>query len=145
MVIFYKKSMKGQAYINNQDISKWGASFAKGAYEALLKPAPTKENVRNESRIEDGVREDTSNIRLSERTISLPFWIVGTSEDDYLAKYEDFLDEIASGVIVLKVPALKKVYKLIYSDCSSYGHYNRIKGKIILKLKEPNPRDREFL
>lgn len=104
--------MKGQAYINGQDISKWGASFAKGAYEALLKPAPIKENVRNESRIEDGVREDTSNIRLSERTISLPFWIVGASEDDYLAKYEDFLDEIVSGIIFLKVPALKRYINL---------------------------------
>lgn len=137
--------MKGQAYINGQDISKWGASFAKGAYEALLKPAPIKENVRNESRIEDGVREDTSNVRLSERTINVPFWISGTSESDYLAKYEAFLEEVTSGLIALKVPVLKKTYKLIYTDCASYGHYNLTKGKVILKFKEPNPKDRKFL
>lgn len=137
--------MTGQAYINNKNISFWGAEFAKGAYEALLKPAPSKENVQNKSRNEDGIREDTSNIRLNERTISIPFWIIGTSEDDYLTKYEAFLDEMVSGLIFLKVPALKKTYKLIYLDCSSYGHYNATKGKIILKFKEPNPKDREFI
>ena len=137
--------MTGQAYINNRDISSWGASFSKGAYEALLKPASVKENVRNESRLEDGVREDTGNVRLNERTVNVPFWISGTSESDYLAKYEAFLEEVTSGLITLKVPALKKTYKLIYSDCASYGHYNLTKGKIILKFKEPNPTDREFL
>lgn len=137
--------MKAQAYINNHDISIWGAELAKGAYEALLKPASIKENVQNKSRNEDGIREDTTNIKLNERIVSIPFWIVGTSENDYLAKYEAFIDEVTSGLIVLKVPALKKVYKLIYSDCSSYGHYNLTKGKIILKLKEPNPNDRIVL
>lgn len=137
--------MVGQAYINNQNISLWGAELAKGAYESLLKPAPSKENVQNKSRNEDGIREDTSNIRLSERTISIPFWIIGISKDDYLAKYEAFLNEITSGLISFKVPALKKTYKLIYLDCSSYGHYNATKGKIILKFREPNPKDREFL
>ena len=118
--------MTGQAYINNRDISFWGASFSKGAYEALLKPA-------------------SGNVRLNERTVNVPFWISGTSESDYLAKYEAFLEEVTSGLITLKVPALKKTYKLIYSDCASYGHYNLTKGKIILKFKEPNPTDREFL
>lgn len=103
--------MTGQAYINNRDISFWGASFSKGAYEALLKPASVKENVRNESRLEDGVREDTGNVRLNERTVNVPFWISGTSESDYLAKYEAFLEEVTSGLITLKVPALKKTYK----------------------------------
>lgn len=137
--------MTGQAYINNIDISVFGAMFARGAYEALLKPAPAKANIQNKSRNEDGIRENTTNIRLNERTINLPFWIIGTTESDYLEKYEAFLDAIMFGQINLKVPALKKVYKLIYLDCSSYGHYNKTKGKIILKLKEPNPKDRELL
>lgn len=133
--------MVGQAYINNKDLNTWGACLGRGAYEALLKPAPAKELLSNNSRLQNGKQVIADNFRLDERNIAISFWIVGVSEIDYLQKYQSFLDEVTKGVIILKVPYLRTIYKLIYTDCSSYGHYDK-KGKITLKLNEPSIDDR---
>lgn len=140
--------MKGQAYINDKDIyTTWGAVLAKGAYEALLKPAPNKALIENKSRLEHGKRVIiNSNIcKTDERDVAISFWIKGTSESDYLAKYESFINEIISGLIKLKVPALGRVFKFTYLDCSSYGDYGSMVGKLTLKLNEANPKDRELI
>ena len=138
--------MKGQAYINDKDIyTTWGGVLAKGTYEALLKPAPNKTLIQNKSRLEDGKRVLINNPKLDERDVIISIWISGTNQSDYLAKYKDFTEEIASDIIRLKVPALGMIFKLIYMNCSNYGDYGLMRGKLTLKLNEPNPMDREVL
>ena len=133
--------MVGQAYINNKDINTWGACLGRGAYETLLKPAPAKELISNTSRLQNGKQVIVDKIFLDERNITLSFWITGVSEEDYLHKYQSFLNEVTKGVFTLKVPVLRTLYNLYYIDCSSYGHYN-LRGRITLKLNEPNIDDR---
>ena len=70
----------------------------------------------------------------------------GSSEEDYLDKYEKFLEKIAySGQFCLKIPCMKRVFKLVYSQCSNYGDYGLKKGNFTLKLTEYDPTDREKL
>ncbi|MGL4519306.1 MAG: hypothetical protein ACRCUJ_06435 [Phocaeicola sp.] len=135
--------MKNQAYINNVDISTYGASFASGAYAALRKPAPEKELVQNKSRLEHGKRvvATSETIKKDERNVNLPIWIIGSSEDDFSAKFDAFMSAI-SGQFELKVPKQKTTYKLVYKDCPSYVEYGLKKAKFTLKLEEPNPDDR---
>ncbi|MGL5957996.1 MAG: hypothetical protein ACRCZZ_05335 [Phocaeicola sp.] len=138
--------MKNQAYINNVDISIYGAYLTTGAYAALRKPAPEKELVENKSRLEHGKRvvATSETIRKDERNVNLSIWIVGESEEDFLTKFNAFMSA-ASGQFQLKVPKMRTVYKLVYKDCSSYVEYSLKKAKFTLKLEEPNPNDRIIL
>lgn len=140
--------MKGQAYINDKDLySTWGAVLAKGAYEALLKPAPNKSLIQNKSRLEHGksVITNPDIFKTDERDISFSVWICGVSQEDYLIKYKSFIEEITSGIILLKVPILGLTFKLAYLNCSNYGDYGLKKGKLTLKMNEANTKDREVL
>lgn len=140
--------MRGQAYINNKDIfATWGASFANGAYEALLKPAPNKAVIQNKSRLLDGkcIIMNNDVCKTDERDITISFWIVGESQDDYLSKYKAFVEEITSNLVQLKVPALGATFRLVYLNCSSYGDYGLTKGKLTLKMNEANIKDRNLL
>lgn len=140
--------MKDQAYINDKDIfATWGAALAKGAYEALLKPAPNKTLIQNKSRLKHGrsVIANNETFKTDERDISIPVWICGESQEDYLVKYKSFIEEITSGIIRLKVPILGMTFKLTYLNCSNYGDYGLKKGKLTLKMNEANTKDRELL
>lgn len=140
--------MKGQAYINDKDIfAMWGAVLAKGAHEALLRPAPNKSLIQNKSRLEHGksiiAKPETS--KTDERDVSFSIWICGNSQEDYLKKYKSFIEEITSGLILLYVPILNMTFKLTYLNCSNYGDYGLKKGKLTLKMNEANTKDRELL
>jgi hypothetical protein len=137
--------MKGQAYINGKDIwLTWGAMLAKGTYERLLKPAPMKEFVSNSSRLEHGVRivANPNVARTEQREIQIQFIIEGGSENDYLEKSSSFMSELEKGIIEFNVVKLKTIYKLVYTDCSSYGNYGNKMGKFTVKFIEPNTKDR---
>jgi len=43
--------------------------------------------------------------------------MVASNRDEYLQKYEAFVNELDSGMVTMKVPSLKKIYKL---DVLSY-------------------------
>lgn len=138
--------MKGQAYINDKDIyTTWGAVLAKGAYEALLKPAPNKTLIQNKSRLKHGksVIDKPETFKTDERDVSFSIWICGNSQEDYLNKYKSFIEEITSGLILLYVPILKMKFKLTYLNCSNYGDYGLERGKLTLKMNEANTLDRE--
>ena len=140
--------MKGQAYINGKDVwVTWGVTLYSGAYEALLTPAPMKDYIISSSRLEHGKRiiADSSNAKTDSRDVSFSVFIEGESSDDYLSKYEDFINELCSGMIELQVPKLKRTYKLVYTNCSKYGNYGTKKGKFTLKFMEANTKDRTIL
>ena len=130
------------------DLDAFGITLVRGWREALLTPAPVKGYVTNDSRLEHGpsVIAAPKYAKKDKRDVSISFFIEGNSEEDYLHKYEAFLNKIAySGEFCLKVPRLKRVFKLVYTQCSQFGDYGLKKGKFVLKLTEYNPNDREKL
>lgn len=148
--------MKNQAFIKlvdepNEayiDIDTYGITLTRGWREALLAPPPVKTYVSNDSRLENGVAivATAKYVKQDKRDISLSFFLEGETEEDYLDKYERFLDKIAyNGEFCLKIPCLKRVYKLVYTQCSKYGDYGLKKSNFTLKLTENNPYDREKL
>lgn len=148
--------MKNQAFIklvNEQDnayvdIDTFGVTLTRGWREALLTPAPVKSYVTNDSRLEHGtaIIASAKYAKKDKRDVSISFLLEGTTESDYLEKYEKFLSKIAyNGEICLKVPCLKRVFKVVYTQCSKYGDYGLKKGNFTLRLTENNPNDRETL
>lgn len=148
--------MKNQAFIKLVgeadtayiDLGYFGVTLIRGWREALLTPAPVKEFITNDNRLENGVSviATPKYTKRNMREVSLPMFLEGSSEEDYLDKYEKFLEKIAySGQFCLKIPCMKRVFKLVYSQCSNYGDYGLKKGNFTLKLTEYDPTDREKL
>lgn len=127
------------------DLDMFGITLVKGWREALLTPAPVKDYVTNDSRLEHGqsVIATPKYAKKDKRDVSISFFLEGKTEEEYLQRYENFLDKIAySGEFCLKVPQLKRIFKLVYSQCSQFGDYGLKRGKFVLKLTEYNPDDR---
>lgn len=127
------------------DLDTFGITLVKGWREALLTPAPVKEYVINDSRLQHGqsVIATAKYAKKDKRDVSISFFLEGETEEEYLQRYEDFLNKIAySGEFCLKIPQLKRIFKLVYSQCSQFGDYGLKKGKFVLKLTEYNPDDR---
>lgn len=148
--------MKNQAYLKivgeddkaYVDLDTYGVTLVRGWREALLTPTGVKSLVTNDNRLEHGVAvmAKAANIKKDKRDVSLSFFLEGTSEEDYLQKYENFLAKIAyGGQFCFKVPCLKRVFKFVYSSCSKYGDYGLKKSNFTLKLTEYNPEDREAI
>ena len=120
-------------------------NMGEGFLDALDAPLPLKEFPEDESRLENGIKVDTSNPKVSSREIVLGFTITGKSENDYRNKKAAFLSELQKGVFTVKVPALNnEAYKLVYTGRSiSYGiSKSRDFGHFTMKCTEPNPADR---
>lgn len=134
--------MIGQLYINDKDaFASWGSFLEEGSENALLLPAPNKEYTSNKARSQHGKQVSRRLPRKDERDIILYFCLSASNRDEYIQKYEAFVDELDSGIVTMKVPSLKKVYKLdaiSYQELSFYDHI----GKIAVKFNEPNPKNR---
>lgn len=121
----------------------YGVRLARGAYEALLTPFGMKDYVINQSRLEHGTRISASQYnKKKERKVSIPVILEGADMDDYLAKYDAFLGLLASGMVYLRVPRLKRVFKLVYTNCGNFKFDNLNKANFTLEFNEPNPNDR---
>lgn len=104
--------MERNAFINGRNIwSTWGAELMDGALEAILTPPPVKDYIENDSRLEHGIQITSSPeiCKMDSRELTLPFFITGNSQSDYLDKYSSFVSELVKGKIALKIPALGKI------------------------------------
>lgn len=136
--------MTGDLFINEKDAyTIFGVNMGEGFLESLLTPAPMKPFVENKSRMADGTRVLASAPRVDERELQLTIMLAGSSKADFLSKYALFMQELQLGFINIRVPALNTTYKLIYIESPA-----RVTGRkldyclIVLKFKEPNPKDR---
>lgn len=120
----------------------YGVRLLRGGYEQLLTPATLKDYVTNESRLEHGTRYIPVNARYKERSVSLEVVLTGSDYDDYLAKYEALMDLLTSGLVLLRVPRLKRVYKFVYIGASKFKFNSRNRATFILEFKEPDVTDR---
>lgn len=139
--------MTGELYINGKDAwATWGVNIGEGFLDAIDAPLQMKSYIQDESRLEDGVRIDTSSPKVASRDITLGFTIMGSSESDYRSKKAAFQTELQKGAFTVKVPALSSdTFKLVYTGKSiSYGLSKRRDfGHFTMKCTEPNPADRE--
>lgn len=131
--------MTGQLFINNQDaFAVFGVVLEDGSSNALRLPAPMKSSISNNAASQHGEQVKV-NKNVDKRDLSLTFlfsWKV-----DYNVKYDLFVKELEKVNIALKVPALGKVYNLLYVNCRSYDSI-RYAGKIVVNFTEPNPKSR---
>lgn len=139
--------MTGELYINEKDAwATWGVNMGEGFLDAIDAPLLMKEYIEDESRLEHGIRIDTSNPKVDSREITLGFTITGSSETDYRSKKSAFQTELQNGSFTIRIPALgTQKYKMVYTGKSiSYGlSLDRSFGHFTMKVTEPNPMDRE--
>lgn len=136
--------MKEELYINGKDAYvTWGISMDETSLSALMTPAPNKALIENKSRLEHGKRVIASNPKKDERNLTLQINITAPDKDTFFARYDSFCNELDSGVLDIKTkyqPAT--VYRTVYQSCQQFSQFMQGIGKFILKLNEPNPKNR---
>lgn len=135
-----------ELYINTKDAyTTWGISMDDTALSALMTPSPIKELVENKSRLEDGKRVITDDVRVDERSLTLQFNLTAKTEEEFFARYLAFCAELEKGTLNIRTryqPTV--VYKTIYQSCSQFSQFMRGIAKFSLRLVEPNPKDRSL-
>ena len=134
--------MNGQLYINDKDtFSTWGVCLEEGCGNALLLPAANKEYVSNKARSQHGKQVSRKYPRKDERDLVLYFCLSAPTRDEFLIKFDAFINELDSGMATMKVPRLKQGYKLDAISYQELSFYDNI-GRFAVKFNEANPKDR---
>lgn len=138
--------MTGEWFINNKDAyTNWKATLIEGSYANLLVPAPPKEPVENSSFTTPGVTIIPSTV-VDERTVQLIIDIACTSRADFLSKYSSLVSELNSGIVAIKVTALKTIYNMCVVSYMNLSAGTGLKsGKLTVRMREPDPTNRTYL
>ena len=137
--------MNGELYINGQDAwTTWGIGMDSSGLSALMTPAPVKEFVSNESRLEDGTQYIVTNPKVRERELNLRLCLYAPTAALFYARYDAFCkDVLATGTVNISTKYLTGVvFRCIYQSCTQYTQYRGKVAKFALKLMEPDPTDR---
>lgn len=141
-------------YINSTTYTaeqQWGIVFTNEALTALMTPASKKEYIKNESPLVDGeeiLSMDGFVPKTAARDVQLTFGLKASSLADFFMKYRSFVKELDKGTIDLTVHVwegttfFKETYHLIYLSCPQYSEFNGRLAKFVLKVREPNPKNR---
>lgn len=136
--------MKDELFINGKDAYlTWGISMADTSLSELMTPPSNKAFIENESRLQHGKRVVPVDPKWDQRNLTLQINLTAATETQFLARYDGFCKELATGVLHIKTkyqPGV--VYKTIYLSCGQFSQFMRGIGKFSLKLNEPNPNDR---
>jgi len=122
----------------------FGISISDGGISTLLAPAPAKERVSNESRLEDGKRVDIDTpTRFQSRDITLEMHLIANSFEEYMSKWRSFLAAItASGEgikLTYTIYGQSLVFYLQYISCTQFAVYNGQLGKFAVRFTERKP------
>lgn len=131
-------------YINGKNArNEWGIITNSNTVSALLAPPAMKDYISNSSRLEDGTRYDTEEVKVAARDINLEIQMIADSPSQFYARHFAFCAELAKGKIELYLDDNPNVvYHLIYRSCSQYTQFCRGISTLSLKLTEPNPNKR---
>lgn len=143
--------MKGEILINtgsgwHDAWTEYGIHLEDGAEEALMLPPEIKELPHNNMASSHGTqyfRPRPEDVRVAERELSLTFCFVW-SKDDYLKRYNRFLQMLQSGIIEMKIRGVGLGFTFLYKSCRSYTSV-KYAGKIVVQFSEPNPKNRIIL
>lgn len=128
--------MTGQLFINDKDAwITWGVFLEDGSEAKLLLPPPMKEYTSNNFRSQDGKQVFIVNPKKDERDISLVFCISAITKEKYLLIYDDFVSELTSGLVKLRVQSIDKELNLTVSSFLDLSYYERV-GKLSVRFNE---------
>lgn len=135
---------QGQLYINNKDAyTEWGISMDGKALSALMTPSGMKENLKIESRLENGRRVISNNAKVNSRNLNLTINLCARTEAEFFRRYASFCDELKTGFLDVRTSFQSNVvYHLEYNDCTQFTQFMRGIAKFTLKCTENNPEDR---
>lgn len=136
-------------YINGVDaFVKWGVSLNQDGLSALMTPAPNKEYVSNNSRIDHGVlyADDPSMVKVDERQVNITFNLIASTEEQFFARYAAFCIEVLEpGVVNIRTSFQPTVlYRCKYQSCTQFSQFMRGIAHFSLRLTEPNPKNRSL-
>lgn len=137
----------GISFINDKDIYvAFGASLVGASFENLICRPARKEGAENNMVSHPGVQVFNDNPQPEAQEVELTFLIEGNTLDDYLEKYDALQDEIdnneGGGNFSLRVMPLKTEFTLrrkTYLPIDTVAAYS---GKLIVTVRELNPKDR---
>lgn len=137
--------MTGNLFINSKDAwLTWGVALVKGGYESILTPPNNKPYTTNEQRGASGTQVFYDNPQPMERDFNVSFFIDANTKEDYLIKFNNFVNEIRNGQVIIRIPSLKmeiKVHVVNFLNLSYYGS----KGIFNVRFNEPNIKQRVYL
>lgn len=138
--------MIGELFINGKDAyTTWGLSMDETSLSALMTPSPNKELIENKSRLEHGKRVIISNPKKDERNLTLQINITAPDKDTFFTRYDSFCDELDIGVLDIRTKYRPSVvYRTTYQSCQQFSEFMQGIGKFVLKLNEPNPKNRNL-
>lgn len=140
--------------INNTTLS--GVRPGKGFRDELASPAPLKDFVTNESRLENGKRVMYGSPRLASRTFNLEFQITGSSKAQYKQNLDAFYAELYKGEITLEASEFHELWHVVNNVNTPMVFHLTYMGKtptyssglsgcaskIKVSFEEPNPANR---
>lgn len=111
---------------------------------ALMTPAPLKDFVSNESRLDHGRQYIATHPRLKERELTLRLNLHALTTELFYARYAAFCkDVLATGTVNISTRYQEgTVYRCLYQSCTQYTQYRGKVAKFALRLMEPDPTDR---
>lgn len=143
------RDMQYNFLINGTKAERLGLVIGMGAIDALHAPLSRKEYITNESASIDGqqVLVDARFLPcFASRDINIVVYIIASTSDDYLAKYNALMNILNSGVVDLTEEAIyenfriiRTNYQLIFKSCTTFSEFNGKMAKMQLRFNEPNP------
>ena len=128
------------------------------ALSALMTPAPIKSLIENDSRLEhgkevitsytktdsEGAKTEVNIVKVDARDVTTSFNITAKNEAEFLQRYYSFCSELEKGILDISTSFLPGViFHTIYVSCTQFSEFALGMGKYILKLIEPNPKNRK--
>lgn len=132
--------------INNQvAATTFGVYLDELALTSRMTPAPNKEFISSESRLEHGKVVLPLNPRKDSREFSIQLNMSASNFEDFLSKYALLCKEFDKGTLNLTTRFQPDVvYKLYFLKCTQFSQYFNGIAKFILQVEEPNPYDRSL-
>lgn len=142
-----KLNSTGISFINDKDIyTNFGASLIGASFENLICRPDRKEGAENNMISHPGVQVFNDNLQPEAMEVELIFLIEGNSLADYLQKYDNLQDEIdnnnGGGNFKLRVTPLKTIFTLRRKTYLPIDTITANTGKLIVTVRELNPKDR---
>lgn len=128
--------------INGNDAyAAYGITLDETSLGALMAPPPMKDRIQSKSRLEHGKRVVIDDMaKMDSRELTLQLNITARTEQDFLAKYAAFCQELKTGVLV--ITTISGTYNCLYKSCQQFSQFQRGIGKFVLRLEEFNPGNR---
>jgi len=122
----------------------FGVSLSDGAVSTLLAPAPAKERISNESRLESGKRIDIyTPTYFQSRELTLEMHLIADTFEQFLARWRAFLAAITAtgeGIrLAYTVYGQSLTFDLQYLSATQFAAYNGQLGKFAVRFIERNP------